>query len=196
MVGQAADDWSPYDDFPYDCNKTERSHSDRVCFTVQNKRESYHAFTQCVHDPSAPFRLSGFTAGVWIARAYLIQESLEDEEHWRGGHTSTIGGNAGQHCVAFMIGLSAWRRDAQLDELTAMIPHGVLFQGLQIRVGDHERHNEDELESLRRLRVFRIANAMLSSSTIRATIKRTSLWAERRGRIKWAESSGREHQSR
>jgi hypothetical protein len=45
-----------------------------------------------------PYTLRGFVPGVWRARAYLVAPG--EEEHWKGGHVHTLGGEAtGETCL-------------------------------------------------------------------------------------------------
>jgi|MDSY01.2.fsa_nt_gb hypothetical protein len=156
----------------------------RVCFTVQNKRESYHASTHCVDDPMAPFLLSGFKPGIWQACAYLLERGFEDQKYWRGGHVRTVGGWSGQHCVAFAVDVPAWRRSAQLSARTSEVPQRPLRRGNTSSPSgnfdfDAREGGEYQVQLFNRLKVFRIANAMLDSAAIRGIILRESRWRER-----------------
>ena len=129
----------------------------RLCFTVQNKRESYQAFTTCLDEAADPllYHLSGVMPGVWVARAYLTY--ADEPGHWRGGHQRRLG--ATEHSIWFLVEPETWQRSAGLNDA--------------FEVPDPP--SEADMEAYRRLRVLAVADAMVASSEVQAQVKAASM---------------------
>ena len=129
----------------------------RLCFTVQNKRESYQAFTTCLDDNAEVllYHLSGLMPGVWVARAYLTYAG--EPPHWRGGHQRRVG--ATEHSIWFLVEPETWQRSAGLNDA--------------FEVPDPP--SEADIESHRRLRVLAVADAMVASPTVRSQVEAASM---------------------
>jgi hypothetical protein len=125
----------------------------RLCFTVQNKRESYQAFTTCIDGTSEPlfYNLTGVMPGIWVACAYLTY--ADEPEHWRGGHQRRLG--ATEHSIWFMVEPEAWQRSAGLTDAFD-VP---------------DPPSEADMEAYRRLRVFAVADAMAASAEVHAQVE-------------------------
>lgn len=146
-----------------------------LCFTLQNKRLSFEAFTQCLN--GSTFKLTGIDPGIWKAQAYLVPRGTQ--RHFRGGHfvVATRGNPAaqrelvapdprqespllpelgGRETVHFMVEEAAWREEARLT-----------------RHGSVDRSAE-AVQRWRRLQVFDIVDAMVTSTTLKAQLDR---WA-------------------
>ena len=161
----------------------------QLCFTVQNKRESYHAFTKCLANVQVAtktarrFHLAGFKAGIWNARAYLVEPGHEEARHWRGGHLHTVGGREGQHCITFIVDLPGWQREAWLD-MTSKVPSCIAQQDSSRYKNSGDSFVKEICETVEasqvarfpRLEVFKIANAMRRSAAIQDTIRRQSMY--------------------
>lgn len=130
---------------------------EKVCFTLQNKRRSYESWTQCLRDPAEPFELSGASAGVWNALAYVVPQAAE--KHWRGGHLHTLGP---RHSVWFGVDMASWRAEAQLEGTSGAVPRGLLGGGVADIFATRATG--------RRMHVFGIVQTMAADAALRAAI--------------------------
>ena len=142
---------------------------------VNNKRTSYEAFTQCLDDHTQPFALEGVTMGVWVARAYLVP--IGAQKHWRGGHRERYLGT--EDTSWFVVDEDNWRAEARLDEWNG-VPTGLLEGKTVTSAGTAA---DLERQTFQRLRVFDVANAMLSSASVTSAIKHTARQAGHRRRL-------------